>query len=401
MAGRDLGVDCVLDGRVQKSGERIRVTVQLVRTSDGSPLAGGQFDEKYTDIFSVEDRISEQVVRALLPSLTGTEKNKLAKHYTEDTEAYQAYIKGRYYWNKRNVEGVQKAISYFEDAIVQDPKFALAYAGLADSYTTLGIIGQLEPRELMPKARSAALKAIELDDGLAQPHASLGYVKHRFEWDWAGAESEFKHAIELNDDYATAHQWYGWYLISLGNISDAQAQFRRAEQLEPLSLYTNLTAGAPYFYSGQYDKAAEKYKKVTEMDSSFFLGHLWLGRTYLGMGRYEEAISELQLSVKLRGWNESSAPVMGEAFAMAGRQAEARAILTELIRNSNGKGAPPYGIALIYAALGDRSHALDWIEADLKLHDDTLVFLNVEPRFVELRSDPRFINVRRAVGIPE
>ncbi|HEX3561093.1 MAG TPA: winged helix-turn-helix domain-containing protein [Pyrinomonadaceae bacterium] len=321
-AGRELLVDSVLDGRVQKSGERIRVTVQLVRAGDGATLWAEQFDEKYTDIFAVEDRISEQVVQALLPTLTGAQKQQLAKHYTEDTEAYQSYIKGRYYWNKRTAEDIKKAISYFEDAILQDPNYALAYAGLADSYATVGVLDDVASQETMPKARSAAMKALELDEGLAEAHASLGYVKHRYEWDWPGAEREFKRAIELNPGYATAHQWYGWYLVTLGSFDGALAQFKLANQIDPLSLYTNLTVGAPYFYSRQYDKAAEQYRRVTEMNPDFWLGHWWLARTFEQEGKYEEALAELQKMAKIRGGDAIQSTAAGYIYALAGKRAE-------------------------------------------------------------------------------
>src|SRR5438132_8902234 len=223
-AGIDLNVNSVLDGRVQKIGNRIRVTVQLLRASDGAPLWTNKFDEKYTDVFSLEDRISEEVAAWLVPTLTGEQKQQLTRHYTEDTEAYQSYIKGLYYWNKRSNADIKKSIGYYEDAIIKDSNFALAYAGLADAYATLGILDDQRPQDLTPKARSAAMKAVELDDGLAEAHAALGYEKHRYEWDFANAEIEFKRAIELNPNYATAHQWYGWYMISVGRFDEALAE---------------------------------------------------------------------------------------------------------------------------------------------------------------------------------
>lgn len=400
-AGSALGVNSLLDGRVQKSGDRIRVTLQLLRVSDGASLWAGKFDEKYTDIFAVEDRISEQVVQALLPALTGSQKQQLAKHYTEDTEAYQSYIKGRYYWNKRDSDGLKKAIGYFEDAIIKDPNYALAYAGLADSYAALGVIEDQSSQDLMPKARSAALRALELDDGLAEAHASLGYVKHRFEWDWVGAEREFKRAIELNDDYAAAHQWYGWYLISEARLDEAQAEFKRAEQIDPLSLYTNLTAGMAYFFSDQYDKAAAQYKKVIEMDTSFWLAHRWLGKTYQQQGKYDEAIAEFQTVVKLHGGNMAQAPALGCVYALAGKQAEARRVLAELLRIGRQRYVSPYSVALIYATLGEKDHALEWLEKDLKERGDGLVFLRIEQRFAGLRADPRFADLVKQVGIPQ
>ncbi|MDQ5838618.1 MAG: tetratricopeptide repeat protein [Acidobacteriota bacterium] len=400
-AGRELGVDSVLDGRVQKSGERIRVTVQLVRALDGAPLWGDTFDVMYTDIFTVEDRISEQVARALMPTLTGEQRQQLAKHYTEDTAAFQSYIKGRYYWNKRTADDIRKAVSYFEDAIIEDPSYALAYAGLADAYSTLGILDDLAPQETMPKARSAALKALELDDGLAEAHASLGYVKHRYEWDWAGAEREFRRAIELKPGYATAHQWYGWYLICLGKSDEALAEFRSAQSLDPLSLYTNLTMGAPYFYSRQYEKAAEQYRKVIEMNPDFWLAHLWLARTYEQEGRYEDALDELQKVSKNTGANAAEVSDRGCVYALAGKTAEARAALAELQQMSRRRYVAPCGAAVVYAGLGQKDEAFEWLAKALKVRDNTLVLIEVDPRLDALRSDARFAQLVKGAGLPQ
>jgi DNA-binding winged helix-turn-helix (wHTH) protein/tetratricopeptide (TPR) repeat protein len=399
-AGRELGVDSVLDGRVQKSGERIRVTVQLVRALDGAPLWGDTFDVMYTDIFTVEDRISEQVARSLMPTLTGEQRQQLVKHYTEDTAAFQSYIKGRYYWNKRTADDIRKAVSYFEDAILEDPSYALAYAGLADAYSTLGVLDDLAPQETMPKARSAALKALELDDDLAEAHASLGYVKHRYEWDWAGAEKEFRRAIELKPGYATAHQWYGWYLICLGKTDEAVAEFRSAQSLDPLSLYTNLTMGAPYFYSRQYEKAAEQYRKVVEMNPDFWLAHLWLAKTYEQEGRYDDALDELQKVLKNTGANAAELSDRGYAYALAGKTAEARAALAELQQMSRRRYVAPCGVAIVYAGLGRKDEAFEWLAKALKVRDNTLVLIEVDPRLDALRSDARFAPLIKGAGLP-
>jgi DNA-binding winged helix-turn-helix (wHTH) protein/TolB-like protein/Flp pilus assembly protein TadD len=400
-AGRELGVESVLDGRVQKSGDRIRVTVQLMRAGDGATLWGDTFDEKYTDIFAVEDRISEQVVRALLPTLNVEQKQKLSKHFTEDTEAYQSYIKGRYFWNKRTSEDIRKAVGYFEDAIIEDPNYALAYSGLADSYATLGVLDDLPPNETMPKARSAATRALELDDTLAEAHTSLGYVKHRYEWDWPGAEREFRRGIELNPDYARAHQWYGWYLLSLGKFDEAEAEFQRAQQLDPLSLYTNLTAGTPYFFSRQFDKAAAHFKKVIEMDPTFWLAHRWLAETYEGEGRYDEAIAEYQTVLKMRGGDAAQTIALGYTYAMAGRQAEARQILAEIERASKKRYVPPYSFMIIYTGLGEKDKALAWLEKALQGRDNTIAFIKVDHRLDLLRSDPRFAELLKDTGLPQ
>lgn len=398
--GSALEVNTLLDGRVQRVNDRIRVTVQLISATDGTPLWADKFDEKYTDVFSLEDRISEKVAAALLPTLTGDQKQRLSLHYTEDTDAYQSYIKGRYFWNKRTADGITKAISYFEDAIIRDPNYALAYAGLADSYTTLGILDDSSSQEMMPKARSSALKAIELDDRLAEAHASLGYVKHRFEWDWVQAEKEFRHSIELNPDYATAHQWYGWYLITVGSYDGAEKEFERARQIEPLSLYTNVTVGAAFFYSKQYDKAAAQLKRVVEMDPSFSIAHGWLARTYEQTGRFDEAISEAQKGIKIGGGTAAQQAALGYAYSVSGKQAEARRVLAELQHPSKDRYISPYSLANIYAGLGQKDRAFEWLEKALKDRDNSMVFLAVDQRLESLHSDPRFAELVKKVGIP-
>jgi DNA-binding winged helix-turn-helix (wHTH) protein/TolB-like protein/Flp pilus assembly protein TadD len=398
--GRELEVDSVLDGRVQKSGDRIRLTVQLLRTSDGQPLWGETFDEKYTDIFAVEDRISGAVVGALIPTLSELQRQQLNKHYTENTEAFQSYMRGRYYWNQRTAGDVRRAISFFEDAILQDPNYALAYAGLADSYATLSIFDNANQAENMPKARSAAMKALELDDGLAEAHASLGYVKHRWEFDFPGAEREFQRSFELNSQYPTAHQWYGWYLLSLGRFDQAIAEFQRAQQLDPRSIYTNLTLGAPYFYSHQYDRAVEQFKHTLELKPDFPLAHWWLFMTYLQQKRFDEAVAELKLNAP-RNADLKNVPMMGYLYALAGQTAQARTVLNKYVRPGERTAAPASAIATIYAALDEKDLAFVWLKKAINARESGMVFLSVDPRFETLRSDPRFGALLKQVGLPE
>lgn len=396
--GRELGVDSLLEGRVQKSNDRIRVTVTLVRVRDGAPLWASKFDEQYTDVFTVEDRISEQVAGSLLPTLTGTQKEQLTKHYTEDTEAYQSYIQGRYWWNKRSVDGLKKAIGHFEDAILSDPNYALAYSGLADSYATLRLF-DVRQEDVMPKARSAALRALEIDDTLAEAHASLGYVKHRYEWDFSGAEREFKRAIELKPEYSTAHQWYGWYLVTVGSFDQALEEFKRAQQLDPLSLYVNLTVGMPFFFSKQYDKAGRQFNKVIEMDPNFALAHRWLAKTYQQEGRYEQARTEFEKAISLLGGGAESAPALGYIDAITGKQAAARALLDQLKKTSQRHDFSYY-IAIIYAGLGEKDHAFEWLDRAYEERLGEMVDLKNDPQLDSLRSDPRFSKLIERTGFP-
>jgi TolB-like protein/DNA-binding winged helix-turn-helix (wHTH) protein/Tfp pilus assembly protein PilF len=261
-AGRELKVDSVLDGSVQRMDDRVRVTVPLLSVQDGSPLWGQEFDELWTQILTVQDSISERVVRALTIELTGDERERLTKRDTESLEAYEAYLLGRYHWNRRNADGIQEARDYFERAIALDPGYALAYSGLADSYVMFPAVIGGQPRELFGKARAAALKATQIDDTAAEPHASLAFILVHYDFDWSGAEREFKRAFELNPNYATAHQWYGAsYLSLIGKHAEAIAEAKRAQELDPLSPVISRDIGRAYYYAREYDHAIEQYRK--------------------------------------------------------------------------------------------------------------------------------------------
>lgn len=293
-AGHKLGADSVLEGTIQRAGERIRVTVQLLRTSDGASLWTGQFDQNVTDVFAVQDSISEQVARALTLKLSGEEREQLRKHYTDDAEAYQAYLKGRYFWNKRTVEGYNKGIEYFQQAIDRDANYALAYAGLADCYMRLNERGLPTIEGTMPRAKTAVMRALQIDDKLAEAHATLGFIKFRFEWDFPGAEREYKRAIELDPNYSIAHQWYAFYLLLMDRQSEAFAQLERAREIDPLSLNIGSGFGTYFFFTRQYDRAIEELKKTVEMDSSFAEAHWMLALAYEQKGMYEQSLAELR-----------------------------------------------------------------------------------------------------------
>jgi tetratricopeptide (TPR) repeat protein len=306
-------------GSVQKSGERIRVTVQLLNVYDGILRWAEKFDEKFTDIFGVEDSISEQVAKALAPKLTGEEKRLLAKRYTENTNAYAAYLKGRYFFEKRTTEGCKKGIQYFQQAIEADPNYALAYAGVADCYITLSTL--LPSPEWSPNAEKAALSALDLDAELAEPHASLGRIKsHR--WDWSGSEEEFKVAIELNPNYASAHAWYAIYLGELGRYDEALAEIKRAQALDPISLIINTQFGSLLYVSRRYDEAVEQFRKTLDIDPDFAVAHFVLGYVLEALGKYDDALREYQHSqrVGLGNLAEFTASI-GRIHAFSGRRA--------------------------------------------------------------------------------
>ena len=395
-AGRELQVEAVLDGSIQRVGDRVRVTVRLLNVQDGTSLWADKFDEPFTNIFALQDSISERVAAALPLNLSGEEKARLSRHYTENTEAYQLYLKGRYFWNKQTEEGFRKGIDYFNQAIRDDPNYALAYAGMSDCYALLSDFGFVPPREGFPKAKEAATRALAIDEKLAEAHTSLGRVKRDYDWDWPGAEQEFKRAIELNPNYPSAHQWYAVYLSSLGRHQEAIAEIKRALELDPLSLPVNSVTGRVLYLARQYDEAIEQSRKTIEMDPRFATAYQNLGRSYEQKGMYAEAVATFQ------EWNKVAPghglAFLGRAYALAGKTDEAQKILAQLKELSARRYVSPYHVAMIYAGLGDKEQTLAWLERAYQQRNHNMVFLKVEPELDGLRSDPRFADLMRRVG---
>ena len=374
---RELRVDSILEGSVQHRDGHIRVTVQLVSVQSATILWAEKFNEKFTDLFAVEDSISEQVVGALLLKLTGEEKRRLSKHYTEDIEAYQAYLKGRYFWNKRTGEGIKKGIGYFRQAIEVDPLYALAYAGLADSYNLLGIYGDARPKEIFPKAKAAAVRALEIDDTLAEAHTSLAFVLHRFDWHWREAESEFRRALELNPDYPTTHHWYGNYLMTMGRQNEAMAEMGRAQQLDPLSQIIDGNIGNLLYFMRRYDQALKHFQKMLEIDANFYGTHSNLGNVYEQKGMYEVAIAEFEKALTLDD-NISTRAWLGHAYALAGKSDQAKRIINDLAERAKKYYIPPYDIAIIHIGLGERDEAFALLDKAYKDRNDALVWLKFD-----------------------
>lgn len=398
LAGKELGVEWVLDGSVQRSGKRIRVTVQLVNVGDGVLLWAEKFDEKFTDIFAVEDSISEQVSKALVPRLTGKEKRALAKRYTQSPEAYEAYLKGRYFLEKRTTEGCKKGIEYFEQAIAIDPNYALAYAGLAGCYIVLGSCTALASQESDLKAERAILSALELDGELAEAHASLGHLRTR-QWDWSGAEKELKRAIELNPNYAIGHAWYALYLSEIGHFDQAFVEIRRARTLDPLSRVLKSTEGSVLYLARRYDQAIEQFRETLELDADFASAHSVLGVTYEAKGQYQEALTEYQRALSVQGNLPELVAFVARTHALDGRPDKALQTIAELKHWPEKHSVHPYSIALIYAALEDKDEAFRWLESAYVDRDEDLVILKVDPRLDSLRADPRFASLLQRVGL--
>jgi TolB-like protein/Tfp pilus assembly protein PilF/tRNA A-37 threonylcarbamoyl transferase component Bud32 len=389
-AGRRLRVQFVIDGTIQRSADRIRVRVQLVDVGRGAPLWAGTFDERFTEILSVEDSISRRIVEALTLRLGSDEMARLARHGTQDPEAHLLYFKGRYFWNKRKTANLKTAIAYFQQAIDRDPGYAEAFAGLADAYALLAAIGgpdALPPHDAMPRARAAATAALRLDEHLADAHTSLGYVASNYDWDWAVAEREFRRAIVLNPNYATARHWYCWYLIMMGRLDEAEAEITRAQELDPLSPIINTTVGVPAFYARQYDRALDRFKRAAEVGPDFWLTHVWLGWTYSETGRWVEAIGEFQREEDLGALKYGG---LGYTYARAGDQRAAREVLAGALRTSEQQYLSSHAIAIIYAALGEDDAAFRWLERALSERDEEMTLIKVDPRLDSLRSDARF-----------
>ena len=400
-AGRDLGVDTVLDGYVQRAGERIRVTVQLVRLSDGATLWAEKFDEKFTDVFAVQDSISERVAGALTVRLTEEEQRLLTKRYTENSEAFQAYIRGRYFWNKRTVEGLKKGIEFAQQAIAIDPTYALAYVGLADSYNLLPGHGGLPPKDFFPKAKAAALRALEIDPTLAEAYASLGFVSYRFDWDWQTSGQHFRRAVELKPNYPTAHHWHGESLAPLACFAESTAALERAQQLDPLSLPINADLGQTLYFARRYEESASHLTKVLEMDGSFVRASVILGAVFTQQGLHEEAVRVLGRAVELSEGHALAVSGLGHAYAAAGQADNARQQLERLRRLAAERYVSHYNLAVVHAGLGERGAALDLLERAFEHRDVWLVWLKVNPRFDALRAEPRFARLVGRVGIPD
>jgi Tol biopolymer transport system component/serine/threonine protein kinase/tetratricopeptide (TPR) repeat protein len=396
-AGHELDVGFVLDGRIQRAADRVRVTVQLIRVRDGAPLWAAKFDEKFTDIFTVEDSVSGQVAQALMPKLSGEEQELLSRRETENAQAYQAYLKGRYYWNTYTEEGLAQAIFHFMEAIEEDPEYAQAYAGVADYYNFLGVWGVLPPKESFAAAKNAAAKALEIDDTLAEAHTSLAFALLAYDWDWESAEREFKRAIELNPSYATAHQWYAYLTSAQGRHADAITEIERAQKLDPLSPVIAASASLVFYNARQCDRSIEELKKAEEIDARYFATQHGFAFCYAQKGRFDEALAAARKAMDLSAGNPMGLWTLGYVLAVAGREDEARERLRQMEALREKRYVSAYYIAMIYAGLGQQDEAFNWLEKAYEERDWWLLWLRVEPFLDELRSDPRFQNLLRRV----
>lgn len=411
-AGRALNVGAVLSGRLVKLGEQVVIKTELIKVADGSQLWGAEYKSALSDILSVQDEVSQKISESLRVRLTGEDKEKLAKRYSSDGQAYQLYLKGRYFWNKRNEEGFRNSIDFFKQAEERDPTFALAFSGLADSYALLGDIGVAAPVEVMPKAKAAAQKAVDADPNLAEAYTSRAFVKLAYDWDWAGAEGDFQQALKLNPKYPTAHQWYASYLMQMGKFSRAKAELEEAHQLDPLSPIISSNTGLYAYYEHNYDDAIARYKVILQSDPDFWVARHYLGLAYVQKGMFNEAIAELRALIKAPATgpipdtiveNETEASAsLGFAYGMAGKRTEAEAILSQLRTLSARRYVSGIYFAVVSAGLKDSDRAIEYLNKAFENRHPGLVLIRIEPMFDGLRSDPRFLAlVKKFEPIPK
>jgi len=396
---RQLGVSAVLMGEVAQRGEDLLVSVELIDARDDSHIWGEQYRRKLSDVLGVEEQIAREIASRLRARLQPGAAGP--KAYTRDGEAYQDYLKGRYFWNKRTEDGFRKAVTYFDQAIERDPSYALAYSGLADTYALMSDYSILPPNEAMPKARAAAERALALDDQLAEAHTSLAFVRMAYDWKWDEAGQEFQRAIELNPNYATAHQWYASYLVQVGRFGEALSEIRHAQELDPLSSIISANAGLYLYYSRQYDQATAQLRKTLEVDDRFGVARLYLGYVYLQQpGHAAEAVAEFQKAQAYMGDDAETLAALGHAYAAAGRRADCQKVLAALRERAARGYVSPYFVAVVYAGLGERERAFDSLERAYQDRHPGMILLKYDPRFDPLRRDPRFTKLIQRIEQP-
>jgi serine/threonine protein kinase/Tfp pilus assembly protein PilF len=397
---QELGVDAVVEGSVQRAGDRVRISAQLIDARADQHLWARSYERDLRDVLVLQDEVAQAIANELKIELTSRGQVRLASSRPVDPEAYETYLKGRYYSSKRTEKDLKKSIEYFQQAIKKDPDYAPAYSGMADAYTLLGYRGILPSNEALPRGKAAALKAVELDDSLAEAHASLAFIAETHEWDWATAEREYKRALELNPGYAAGHNWYAGYLMYVGRFEEGIVEAKRARDLDPLSLPVNNALAGRLLLAGREKEAIEQSQKTLEMDPNFAPAHNELGWAYLRKGMNEEAIAEFQKEAALSGSDPDESIDLGYAYAVVGKRDEAKRILAKLKRKRERSFVPPTALGIISGALGEKDEAFAWLEKAYELRDPQLTYLKVGRRYTPLHSDPRFQDLLRRMGLP-
>jgi TolB-like protein/DNA-binding winged helix-turn-helix (wHTH) protein/Tfp pilus assembly protein PilF len=398
----ELNVDAVVEGTVMRAGNRVRITAELVQVSTDQHLWADTYESPIGDVLALQNRVSSAIADQIRINLTKEDRERLAKQPAVSPEAYEDYLKGRYYWNKRSGDGFNRAIGYFEEATRKDPQYALAYAGLADCYGIIGatIYGSVPAADAAPKAKAAAVRALEIDPSLAEAETSLATAKFNYDWDWAGAAEGFKRAIQMDPGYATAYQRYSLYSISLGRFSDSFEQIKKARDLDPLSISINASFGWRLYLAREYDRAIVQLHETLEMDPNYEWAHLILGQAYEEKGEFAPAIEELRKAVELAHGSPLMISALAHAYARSGNSAEALALMAQLQARSKKEYVSPFYVATVYLGLGKNEQALTWLEKAYDDRSNGLVFLNVEPELDPVRSNPRFLSIRTKLNFP-
>jgi len=397
---RELNVDAVVEGTVLRSGDQVRITAQLIEASADKHLWSQSYQGELRDTLALQNQVARAIADQIRINVNPQEQAALKNLKVVNPQAYESILKGRYFWNKRTADGLKVALAYFNQAIDEDPKYAQAYSGLADTYSLLGDwqYAVMTPKEALPKAKGAAIKALELDSTLGEAHNSLAFCLDGFDWDFDSAGKEFRRAIELNPSYATAHHWYAWHLSLLGRYDEAIAEMRKAENLDPLSLIINADLAELLVLAHSYDESIRQSRKTIEMDPNFALAHNQLAQAYLQKHMNDEAVAELQKAAQLSAGSPTVMANLARAYAASGRRSEAMKLLSDLKKRSNSIYSHGSEIAVIYAALGDRDQAMNWLEKGYEERFNPGVLLR--PGLDPLRSDPRFQDLVRRIGLP-
>jgi len=395
----ELKVDAIVEGSLFYSGDRVRITTQLLQAKPERHLWAESYERRISDILALQKEVTRSIAKEIKAKLTPQEQTHLSKVSQVNPEAYQAYLKGRFFWDKRTPEGFNKGIEYFNQAITIDSSYAPAYAGLADCYNLLNDYDILSPAETVPQAKAAAQQALAIDSTLSEAHASLGFALARYDWDWQGAEQELQRAIKQKPNCADAHHWYALQLTMMGRFQEAMTEINKAQQLDPLSLIINANIGWIYYFERNYDLAEERLQRVLEMDPNFMSAHVKLGWVFEQQERYEQAIEQFNIALHISGDEANVIALFGNSYARCGQKTEAIKIITKLIEQSKQRYISPYWIAMIYACLGENDNAFKWLNKALEERSSGLLWIQVEPKLDRLRSDKRFSELLRTMGL--
>ena len=399
--GNELNAGVVLEGSVRRILDQVRITAQLIDASTDEHLWAETYDKEFKQVFAIQSDVARKIAAALEAKLSPAEKERIERKPTTSTDAYNLYLRGRYYWNKRSEEDNRKSIGYFEEAIDKDPTYALAYAGLADAYITNGDWAFLPPKECYPKGKAAATRALQIDSSLGEAQTALAYISYVFDWDWSEAEKRFRLAIALNPNYPTAHQWYAEYLAVRGRLGDARAEITRARDLDPLSLIINGVSGNIYNWARKYDLAVEECKRTVEMDSNFYPAHLYLAWAYEHQGDYDRAFAEYEKVELLSGSTAKQVDAMRKSYALSGMKGYYEERLKILQEKFAQRYIPPHRFAEVYAGVGEKDQAFQWLQKSYEERSYQVFFVMAKPAWATLRSDPRYIAMLRTIHLEQ